>query len=68
VLGISEDPLVSSDIIREPRPSVIDLGMSQVAGIGHQRVSCARARFARYNVSAENLEHHGRIRSAFTSV
>lgn len=30
VLGVSEDPLVSSDIIRDPRASIIDLGMTQV--------------------------------------
>jgi glyceraldehyde 3-phosphate dehydrogenase len=30
VLGVSTDPLVSSDIIRDSRASVIDLGMTQV--------------------------------------
>jgi glyceraldehyde 3-phosphate dehydrogenase len=30
VLGVTEDPLVSSDIIGDPRASVIDLGMTQV--------------------------------------
>jgi glyceraldehyde 3-phosphate dehydrogenase len=30
VLGASADPLVSSDIIRDSRASVIDLGMTQV--------------------------------------
>lgn len=30
VVGASEDPLVSSDIIRDSRASVIDLGMTQV--------------------------------------
>lgn len=30
VLGVSEEPLVSSDIIRDPRASVIDLGMTQL--------------------------------------
>jgi glyceraldehyde 3-phosphate dehydrogenase len=30
VLGVTTDPLVSSDIIKDPRASVIDLGMTQV--------------------------------------
>ncbi|MGM0400017.1 MAG: type I glyceraldehyde-3-phosphate dehydrogenase [Chloroflexota bacterium] len=30
VLGVSEDPIVSSDIIKDPRASVVDLGMTQV--------------------------------------
>jgi len=30
VLGVTEDPIVSSDIIRDPRASVIDLGMTRV--------------------------------------
>ncbi|MCF8063464.1 MAG: type I glyceraldehyde-3-phosphate dehydrogenase [Deltaproteobacteria bacterium] len=30
VLGVSEDPIVSSDIIGDPRASVVDLGMTQV--------------------------------------
>ena len=30
IVGVSEDPLVSSDIIKDPRASVIDLGMTQV--------------------------------------
>jgi glyceraldehyde 3-phosphate dehydrogenase len=30
VLGVSEDPLVSSDIIKDPRASVVDLTMTQV--------------------------------------
>jgi glyceraldehyde 3-phosphate dehydrogenase len=30
VLGASEDPIVSSDIIGDPRASVVDLGMTQV--------------------------------------
>jgi glyceraldehyde 3-phosphate dehydrogenase len=30
VLGVSDDPLVSSDIIADPRASVVDLGMTQV--------------------------------------
>jgi glyceraldehyde 3-phosphate dehydrogenase len=30
VLGISEDPLVSSDIIKDPRAAIIDLEMTQV--------------------------------------
>jgi glyceraldehyde 3-phosphate dehydrogenase len=29
-VGASEDPLVSSDIIKDSRASVIDLGMTQV--------------------------------------
>jgi len=30
VLGVTEDPIVSSDIIKDPRASVIDLSMTQV--------------------------------------
>jgi glyceraldehyde 3-phosphate dehydrogenase len=30
IVGVSEDPLVSSDIIKDSRASVIDLGMTQV--------------------------------------
>jgi glyceraldehyde 3-phosphate dehydrogenase len=30
ILGVSEDPIVSSDIVRDPRASVVDLGMTQV--------------------------------------
>jgi glyceraldehyde 3-phosphate dehydrogenase len=30
VLGVTSDPLVSSDIIKDPRASVVDLGMTQV--------------------------------------
>ena len=30
VVGVTTDPLVSSDIIRDPRASVVDLGMTQV--------------------------------------
>lgn len=30
VLGVSDDPLVSSDIIKDPRASIIDLEMTQV--------------------------------------
>jgi glyceraldehyde 3-phosphate dehydrogenase len=30
ILGVSEDPLVSSDIIKDPRASIVDLGMTQV--------------------------------------
>ncbi len=30
VLGVSEDPIVSSDILADPRASVVDLGMTQV--------------------------------------
>jgi glyceraldehyde 3-phosphate dehydrogenase len=30
VLGVSEDPLVSSDIIGDPRASVVDLHLSRV--------------------------------------
>ena len=30
VLGVTTDPLVSSDIIRDPRASVVDLGLTQV--------------------------------------
>jgi len=32
IVGSSEDPLVSSDIIKDSRASVIDLGMTQVVG------------------------------------
>jgi glyceraldehyde 3-phosphate dehydrogenase len=30
ILGVSDDPIVSSDIVRDPRASVVDLGMTQV--------------------------------------
>ncbi|MFW5870483.1 MAG: type I glyceraldehyde-3-phosphate dehydrogenase [Candidatus Sumerlaeota bacterium] len=30
VLGVTEDPIVSSDIIRDPHGSLVDLGMTQV--------------------------------------
>ena len=30
ILGVTTDPVVSSDIIRDPRASVVDLGMTQV--------------------------------------
>jgi len=30
ILGVSKDPIVSSDIIKDPRASVVDLGMTQV--------------------------------------
>jgi glyceraldehyde 3-phosphate dehydrogenase len=30
ILGVSEDPLVSSDIIKDPRASVVELSMTQV--------------------------------------
>jgi glyceraldehyde 3-phosphate dehydrogenase len=30
VLGVTEDPIVSSDIIRDARASIVDLGMTQV--------------------------------------
>jgi glyceraldehyde 3-phosphate dehydrogenase len=30
VLGVTEDPLVSSDIIQDPRASIVDLGLTQV--------------------------------------
>jgi len=30
ILGVSDDPLVSSDIIRDPRASVVELSMTQV--------------------------------------
>jgi glyceraldehyde 3-phosphate dehydrogenase len=30
VLGVTEDPIVSSDVIRDTRASVVDLGMTQV--------------------------------------
>jgi glyceraldehyde 3-phosphate dehydrogenase len=30
ILGISEDPIVSSDVIRDPRASIVDLTMTQV--------------------------------------
>jgi glyceraldehyde 3-phosphate dehydrogenase len=30
VLGVTEDPLVSSDIIKDPHASIVDLGMTQV--------------------------------------
>ena len=30
VIGVTTDPVVSSDIIKDPRASVVDLGMTQV--------------------------------------
>lgn len=30
ILGVTSDPIVSSDIIKDPRASVVDLGMTQV--------------------------------------
>lgn len=30
VLGVTEDPIVSSDIIQDPRASIVDLGMTKV--------------------------------------
>lgn len=30
ILGVSEDPLVSSDIVKDPRASIVDLTMTQV--------------------------------------
>jgi glyceraldehyde 3-phosphate dehydrogenase len=30
VLGVTEEPLVSADIIKDPRASIVDLGMTQV--------------------------------------
>ncbi len=30
ILGVSEDPIVSSDIVGDPRASVVDVGMTQV--------------------------------------
>ena len=30
ILGVSEDPIVSSDVIKDPRASIVDLGMTQV--------------------------------------
>ena len=30
VLGVTADPLVSSDIVKDPRASIVDLGMTQV--------------------------------------
>ena len=30
ILGVTNDPVVSSDIIKDPRASIVDLGMTQV--------------------------------------
>jgi len=30
ILGVTEDPIVSTDIIKDPRASVVDLNMTQV--------------------------------------
>jgi glyceraldehyde 3-phosphate dehydrogenase len=30
ILGVTADPVVSSDIIKDPRASIVDLGMTQV--------------------------------------
>lgn len=32
VLGVTDEPLVSSDIIQDPRASIVDLGLTQVVG------------------------------------
>jgi glyceraldehyde 3-phosphate dehydrogenase len=32
ILGVTRDPIVSSDVIRDPRASVVDLTMTQVVG------------------------------------
>lgn len=32
ILGVSHDPIVSSDIVKDPRASIIDLEMTQVVG------------------------------------
>jgi len=32
ILGVCEDPIVSSDIIKDPRASIVDLTMTQVVG------------------------------------
>jgi glyceraldehyde 3-phosphate dehydrogenase len=61
VVGVSEDPIVSSDIVGDPRASVIDIGMTRVVdhtlakvvswydnewGFAHQMVREARAMLA----------------------
>ncbi len=30
ILGVTEDPIVSSDVIKDPRATIVDLGMTQV--------------------------------------
>jgi len=30
ILGVAEDPIVSSDIVKDPRASIVDLGLTQV--------------------------------------
>lgn len=30
IVGVTDDPIVSSDIIKDPRASIIDLGMTRV--------------------------------------
>jgi glyceraldehyde 3-phosphate dehydrogenase len=30
ILGVAEDPIVSSDVVGDPRASIVDLGMTQV--------------------------------------
>jgi glyceraldehyde 3-phosphate dehydrogenase len=32
IVGVEQDPIVSSDIIKDPRASIIDLSMTQVVG------------------------------------
>lgn len=32
ILGVTSDPIVSSDIVKDPRASIIDLGMTRVVG------------------------------------
>jgi glyceraldehyde 3-phosphate dehydrogenase len=61
VVGVSEDPIVSSDIVGDPRASVIDIGMTRVVdqtlakvvswydnewGFAHQMIREARAMLA----------------------
>src|SRR5215210_3679521 len=40
VLGVTEDPLVSSDIVGDPRASVVQLDMTRVVGGNLAKVMC----------------------------
>jgi glyceraldehyde 3-phosphate dehydrogenase len=40
VLGVTEDPLVSSDIVGDPRASVVQLDMTRVVGGDLAKVMC----------------------------
>ena len=58
ILGYTEEPLVSSDFIGDPRSSIFDATMTQVMGDNFAKVFC----LVRQRVGL--LEPHGRARAA----